>query len=242
MTPEAAAAYVAAANELKRHFFDTPEVTFHEPQMQRHETVFRFGGDAAKQRAFCEALNDVIRRAEFVAFGVAIRKAEFRAFMSGAGDSYLPWDVYSVAIHLLLERYVDHLAATAGRHMGRVTFESQGPLEDAQHQMAYTDLLVTGTQWVPDSGFRNWLETGARFVPKAGSHGTELADMLSRAIYEWARDGCMPTDDNPRWAILSEKIYRRGDMRMGKFGIKVFPDSDIRDRIEAQRDSLGSGD
>ena len=36
------------------------------------------------------------------------------------------------------------------------------------------------------------------------------------------------------------KIYRRGDGRMGKFGAKVFPDSDIRDRVEAHRIECGA--
>ena len=38
-----------------------------------------------------------------------------------------------------------------------------------------------------------------------------------------------------RWDVWQSKIYSRDDAMMGKFGIKVFPDSDIRDRIENHR-------
>ena len=235
MMEEATVRYVAEADRIKQEFLSTTAVTFHEPHMRRHETTFRFEGDVGKQRDFCSAVDSLVANADFVAFGVAVRKSEFRALLTSTGDPYLPWDVYVAAIHLLLERYVDYLAKGVETALGRVTFESQGPLEDALHQQAYSELLIAGTQWVPDSVFRNCLETGARFVPKSGSHGTELADMFSRDLFEWVRGGCAAATGGSRWETFSGKIYRRDDMAMGKFGVKVFPDSDIRERIEAHR-------
>ena len=58
--------------------------------------------------------------------------------------------------------------------------------------------------------------------------------MATRDVYEWVRDGC--GDAIPRrWSVWQPKIYARDDGQMGKFGIKIFPDSDIRDRIEHHR-------
>lgn len=238
MTKEAHGEYKRAADALKREFFGNDQITFHEPQMRRHETVFRFDGKEERQREFCRAVDELVRVSEFTVFGVAIRKSEFARFLSDGADPYLPWDTYGVAIHLLLERYVDYLAMTQPRRLGRATFESQGPVEDASHHLEYTSLLLSGTQWVPATNFRNWLETSARFVPKGGSHGTEIADMFSRDLYEWARDGCVGFPR--RWAIFSRKTYRRGDLRMGKFGVKVFPDADVRSEVEAHRDWCGA--
>ncbi len=116
--------------------------------------------------------------------------------------------------------------------------ESIGSREDAEHQLEYARLLLEGSQWIPDSVFRNDLETGLRFVPKQGSHPCELADMFARELYEWIRGDC---DVTPmRWDLFSKKMYCRGDGQMGKFGVKVFPDSDIRDRIEAHRLRCGA--
>lgn len=235
LTARVNADYKRRADAIKMRFFGTRNITFHEPQMRRHETIFRFDGNEDRQREFCSAVDTLVEDTPCVAFGVAIRKAELDQLLSTSADPYLPWDTYGIAIHLLLERYVDYLAKTQPRRLGRACFESQGPVEDASHHLEYTSLLLSGTQWVPSTSFRNWLETSAEFVPKGGSHGTELADMLSRDLYEWARDGC---DGQPRrWETFSRKVYRRGDKRMGKFGFKVFPDSDIRDRIEAHRDA-----
>jgi hypothetical protein len=61
----------------------------------------------------------------------------------------------------------------------------------------------------------------------------ELADMVSRDIYEWVEAGCEASVG--RWPVVNERIYCRDDRMHGKFGIKVFPDHDIRDTIEAHR-------
>lgn len=233
MTKRAHREYVRMADEIKLEFCGTTQVTFHEPQMRRHETIFNLGADPVRQREFCTALDRLIEQTRFTVFGVAIRKDLLAQLVESGGDPYLPWDTYGVAIHLLLERYVDYLAHGETPKLGRATFESQGPKEDALHHLEYTSLLLSGTQWVPATSFRNWLETSARFVPKGGSHGTELADMFSRDLYEWVRDGC--EREPRRWSVFNEKVYKRDDMMMGKFGVKVFPDSDIRARIDTHR-------
>ncbi len=187
-----------------------------------------------RQAEFDAAVNRLVRESDFVVFGVGIRKRAFEEeFVQQGLDPYLPFDVYALAIHLLLERYVDYLNGQPRPTTGRLTFESQGPKEDAIHQREYVELLVRGTQWVPPSAFRGLLEPGVRFTRKSGSDAMELADMVSRDLYEWTRDGCAAQP--LRWGVLTRKIYRRDDMAMGKFGVKVFPDSDIRQLIEEHR-------
>ena len=231
--------YCEKADAVKRRFFQSTEITFHEPQMRRRDGLYYFAGDAAKQRAFDDAIGELIDSTDFTVFGVGIRKNAFQnEFAATGADPYLPTDVYSVAIILLMERYVDYIATTRSDLIGRVTFESQGPKEDALHQYGYARILLDGSQWVSGSAFRNWLEAGLHFVPKRGSEPTELADLVARDIYEWVRSDC--TVAPIWWDQLSRKTYCRGDGRMGKFGIKIFPDHDIRDRIEAHRLQYGA--
>lgn len=236
MSEAEAATYRRKADELKIHFFGTSEITFHEPDMRNHDSYFNFGGDTAKQEHFDRQLNDLLEQVEFTVFGVCIRKDGFRQeFIESAVDPYLPMDAYSVAIQMLLERYIDYLAmGRTDNPRGRVTFEGQGAREDAEHQHDYVDVLLNGTQWISNRSFQSFLETGVRFVPKQGSDPVEIADMMSRDLFEWVRSGCTTTP--LRWNFFSKRTYRRGDRRMGKFGIKVFPDSDIRALIESHRD------
>ena len=232
--------YNRRINDIKTNFFGHKDFTLHEPNIRRHEENYSFGGDPRRRQEFCEALDAAVTDLQFRAFGVAIRKAEFAKFMDDSSDPYLPLDLYSVAIHLLFERYLDYLAThRPGRLLGQVTFESQGTRENAEHQRDYVELLLSGTQWVPDSAFRHWLETGVRFTRKQGTEPMELADMLARDIFEWAKGNC--SGEPRRWSRFDPKIYRRDDMSMGKFGVKVFPDSDIRDRIEGHRSRVAKG-
>ena len=232
--------YCAAADAIKLEFFGRKDFSFHEPLMRHREGDYYLGGDTKRQREFDQALDRLVRESKFVAFGVGVRKALFqKEFVETGIDPYLPTDVYPLAILLLVERYIDFLAHEPESRLGRVTFESQGPLEDAYHQFEYARVLMNGSQWVPDGAFRSWLETGLRFEPKPhASDPMELSDMLSRDLYEWIRDGSTGTPK--RWELFSDKVYCRGDGAMGKFGIKVFPDSDIRDMINAHRARCGA--
>lgn len=231
--------YRAAANEIKLEFFKTTDITFHEPYMRHREGWFGFGGDKGRQNEFDAALHKLLEETPFVVFGVGVRKEGFkREFVDSGIDPYLSTDVYSVAILMLLERYIDYLASQQKQRFGRVIFESQGPVEDATHQLEYARILLDGSQWVPDSAFRHWLEAGLRFQPKSGSDPMEIADMFARDLFEWVRGDC--NTPSKRWDLFSKRAYCRTDGLMGKFGIKVFPDSDIRERIEQHRAAYGA--
>ena len=234
MAEDDALRYREDADALKTQFFGKTDITFHEPLMRRHRESFSFGGDPRQQHAFDRALDALVDASPCTLFGVVIRKAELQEFVRSAADPYLPTGSYTIAIHMLMERYVDYLATRGGNAVGRVTFESVGPREDAEHHREYLDLLLDGTQWVSDSAFRNWLRTGCDFTRKQGSDPMEIADMFARDLFEWVRGGCGPVQP-PRWDLWQPKIYAREDGQRGKFGLKVFPDSDIRDTIEEHR-------
>ena len=235
--------YRAKSDDIKTRFFGRTDFQFHEPYMRfRRQTNgidYGFGDNKAKQKEFDKEIQDLIIATDFVAFGAVIRKAGFRTEFVNAGiDPYLPTDVYSVAITLLLERYVDALANSNPETLGRVRFESQGPREDAYYQLEYARVLLDGTQWVSAKAFQSRLETGLRFSPKVGSDPSELSDFFARDLFEWARSECCTS---PKWwNEFCSKVYVRGDGLMGKFGIKVFPDSDIRDQIEHHRRTYGA--
>ena len=234
MSSDAERAYIEAADQLKRDFFGHAELTFHEPHIRQGDGRFSLGGLRERQNEFRARLGALVSAQAFTVFAVAIRKRAYeQEFIEQNLDPYLPHDAYALALHLLLERYLDFLAHHPDHPRGRLTLEAQGPKEDAEHQRAYVETLLEGTQWVSGSDFQKYLETGLRYEPKSGSRPTELADLVARDVFEWVRSGCttIPTT----WWSWGSKIYGRGDLRTGKYGLKVFPDSDIRGLIEAQR-------
>jgi hypothetical protein len=231
--------YRSRADELKDRFWGHHGITFHEPDMRWRKGAFYFAGDPGRQAEFDEAVDELVAATEFTVFGVGIRKTAFQVFFEEGGDPYLPTDTYAVAIQMLLERYVDYRASTSEeRTRSKVLLEAQGPREDALHQREYADVLLNGTQWVPESAFQQWLETGVLFPTKRGSDPMELADMVSRDLYEWLESGCIGFPG--RWRAFSQRTYCRDDPMRGKFGVKVFPDADIREQIEQHRGQSGT--
>jgi hypothetical protein len=233
------AAYIASADEIKMQFFGRTDITFHEPMMRKRDGMFRFQNNRDKQAQFESTLHKLVLDTPFVAFGVGVRKDLFKAeFVDNDSDPYLPTQVYDLAIMLILERYVDCLARNAERRYGRIHLESIGRREDAQHQAAYADLLLHGTQYKPQSEFQSWVEPGCRFSPKTHSNPSELADLVAREVFEWARSDCKISP--PYWEDLKKKVYCYGDGRSGKFGIKIFPATGAEDQTLAHKIECGA--
>lgn len=62
--------------------------------------------------------------------------------------------------------------------------------------------------------------------------------MFARDLFEWVRDDCV--NEPRRFPLFSNKIYCREDGAMGKFGVKVFPDADIRENVLRHREKCGA--
>ena len=232
--PADISAYESRADDIKQEFFGTTDITFHEPLMRQRKERFYFGNVREREERFDEAMRSLIHETPATYFGAGIRKAKLTAETL---DPYLPTSAYPLAITLLLERYIDFLAHSPNHPFGRLMFESIGPREDAERQAVVVDLLLHGTQWVSDGAFRGQLHPGAHYAPKRGSDVMELADIVAREVYEWTRSGC--TVEPKFWDVVSPRFYARGDFSMGKFGLKIFPDRDIRDVVQAHRARFG---
>jgi hypothetical protein len=239
MTEEAKFAYCAKADAVKRQFWGHIDITFHEPYMRNHDRDYYFGGDTKKQQDFDAALLKLLEETDFVAFGAVVRKDAYQSeFLEDGRDAYLPHDSYSLAIALILERFVDFLAHQETRFRGRLVFESQGPRQDAEHQHSYATVMIEGTRFVPENTFMQWLDAGCSFVPKCGSHPVEVADIVSRDFYDWVRSGC--TCEVANWDMLRSKIYCRDRGVQGTFGLKVFPATGLEAEVYAHRKECGA--
>ena len=167
MTESEERAYRLKADAIKQHFFRQPEfVTFHEPHMRNHDEAFRLATIRSGSKIPRRTRRADLKQ-QFYGVRVGVRKAAFRREFAEPGlDPWLPFDVYSLAIQLLLERYVDFFHQVPAYPLGSVTMEGQGPREDAEHQLAVAETLVSGTRWVSEGAFRRYLAPGLTFVPR----------------------------------------------------------------------------
>lgn len=239
ITNESMEKYIVSANELKLQYGIPTGISFHEPDMRKGFNEFKFDGQE-KQRSFNRALRELVASTEFFAFAIAIRKDFYLDELKKRDltsiseiDPHLPSDIYELAIYLIMERFINFLHSSGSSPKPRITFEAQGGKENAIHQRAVANLQIYGTRYITDSEFRQYLHPGCFFSPKSGSSPLEIADIVARDVFEWAKSKFQ--ESPPYWDILSKKWYKRDDALRCKHGLKVFPDFDIRDLILAHR-------
>lgn len=233
MVESESADFITKSNALKGQFRLAPSVTLHGPKIEKCQEEFSFGGDTDKQMEFRLAVDELVEASSFVLLGAIIRKDVLACDLSSGGYGNLPPGLYEMALTFVAERFVDMLFADDTRPCGTLVFESIGNREDALHQRAFANLLIHGSEFVSDGCFRGWLRPGCHFRIKDGSHPLELADLAARAMHTWMRSG-MP-EDHPFWTLWAKRISGRGDLEHGKFGVKMFPDADIRDQVLTMR-------
>lgn len=229
--------YPIRAKQLKQKFFKGGNnIVLHASELREamrhsHEGKGEFVLNSGKSWSALErALERLIEETEFTAFGIIIQKKDFHEEFTETGkDPFLPRETYDLALHLLLERFTSFLASATDAPIGSITLESQNPEQDARHQLGIAETIAYGTRWVSPRPLQRDIQPGVEFLKKQSSHPLELSDMLANFLYQLARDGF---DRPPRlrrdgstklWETFCRKFYQEGDLRQGKFGLKVFP-------------------
>jgi len=243
ISAEAHKEYQGRAKQLKQEFFKRDrDVKLHASELRKAmkgptEQGGKFALKAGKSwPELVEALDELVEQTDFTAFGIIIQKWVFRQEFTTTGkDPFLPREAYNLALHLLLERFVSFLASADDAPIGSITLESQNSEQDArkdaQHQLSIAETIVHGTRWVSPEPLQLDILPGVEFLRKQPSHPLELSDMLANFLYQLARDGFYDTRPpawsrttrSRLWDIFCHKFYQEGDLRHGKFGLKVFP-------------------
>jgi hypothetical protein len=235
--------FMKKSNQLKRDYHLPIETTLHASKIEKCIRPFDFEGNVERHAQFRESVRELVRQTPCVLVASIIRKVELDRFSkSNEATLNLPPDLYEMALTLVAERFVDFLYSdNTLKPCGKLVFESIGSLEDAKHQRAFSELLISGSEFVSDGCFRGWLQPGCDFRPKSGSSPLELADQAGRSMLQWARSNF--SMDHEFLRDWSQKIHVRDDGLQGKFGVKVFPDDDIRQKVlEIRRQCLKGRD
>lgn len=252
--------YQIRAEQLKQKFFKHGNnVVLHASELREAMKGHREGkGEFALNhgrtwRALERALERLVEETQFAALGVIIQKEVFdREFTKTGNDPFLPRETYDLALHLLLERFTSFLASPIVRPdapIGSITLESQSWEQDARHQLSIAETIAYGTRWVSPLPLQRDIRPGVEFLSKQPSHPLELSDMLANFLYRLARDG-FSAKRPPRlrqggstklWETFCRKFYQEGDLRQGKFGLKVFPAGDLDDWLNDFREKWRRG-
>jgi hypothetical protein len=233
---------VLKARYWSRRLLRDRPVTLHDVDIRNGNGSFNFLGDRAKQAAFRADITRVIERVDFTAFAAGIRTDAVLQLLSGYVADTIPIHQFGLAFNLLLERLIDFLYAASPPLSGALHMESSSAGNDGRLQQVLNDARQFGTQWVEADAVQTAFLPGITFHGKHGTHPIELSDLLAGEVARWMQSGCMRS--SRLWQVFSQKFYARDDLSRGKFGLKIFPDSDsptLRERIEAHRDWVWEG-
>lgn len=242
--------YREHANQLKREFFrNGPGVILHAFDLRKAmEGSNQCEGNLALNTdkswpEFVEALEELVEQTHFTAFGIIIQKWVFhQEFTTTGEDPFLPRETYDLALHLLLERFVSFLASATDAPIGSIALEYQSPEQNARHQLSIAETIAYGTRWISPEPLQHDILPGVEFLKKQPSHPLELSDMLANLLYRLAQGGFYNNRlpylrrGDKLWDIFYEKLYGEGNLRQGKFGLKVFPTGDLDGWLNDLRD------
>lgn len=188
--------------KLKQKFFphdpDYPAI-LHRKELIDRSGPFKGLQDSSYREEFNAALIDFIEHQTYTIIAVVIDKKGHKDRYGGAA-----FHPYHYCLTALMERYCGFLNRFG--HTGDVMAESRGGAEDRELKKAYSNLLVTGTYYHPQSFFlRSLTSKEIKLKPKtANIAGLQVADLLA-----------YPS----KYDVLSES------------GILNFPRGQFRDRL-----------
>lgn len=169
-----------ALTNLKFRHFGHDQVILHEREIRRQSGAFAvFQTSKEKRETFLEDISAVVRSLDVTVISAVVHKDRLEKRYAN------PFDPYSIALTLCMERLADVLAKRG--QLGRavdVIFESRGHKEDQILELSFRRLAAGDVLFGTGSGERFKQQTwNARFTDKkANSAGLQLADLFARPI------------------------------------------------------------
>lgn len=162
-------------NQLKRDFFGNEQLILHTADISRNRNGFERVKDSVFRAQFYERLNEVMQRWDYQVVACAIRKDHH---LSRYGDDAL--DPYMLSLNVLVERFCMEIGNQPSG--GLIMVEARGHPLDAQLQLAWARLQVTGTQFMRAAQIKRRI-AGLNIHPKSENiAGLQLADLVVSPI------------------------------------------------------------
>lgn len=164
--------------KIKFEFMGHDQVIFHERDIRRQAKDFAFlQTDQNLRNIFIDRVNHFILHAPFYQRCVIIDKLKHK-------DKYSnPWDPYSIALHLGLERIVSLLKLIGSEENKKihVVFESRGSNEDRRLELTFRRYVEeqdrVGYRRPP---FKDYIWESLFVEKKSNCTGLQLADLIAR--------------------------------------------------------------
>lgn len=204
-------------NEIRKFkikYFNSENVILHSSDIRKCEKEFQILFDLEIKKRFYADLNNILKRADFVSFGSAVKKEEhIKKYGKTAKDPY------ALCLSFVLERTIFCLDSHKGSTVD-IVIEKRGKREDAQLLAQYNAILDLGTYYVKPFRLKQKINSFESKWKKENVIGLQVTDLIA---YPIARSVLQPNIKYPTYEIIKNKIYCSKSGKIDGFGIKIFP-------------------
>lgn len=202
----------AAVNRFKRELFGRTDIILHTADITRNRNGFEPLQDPVFRSRFYTALNALMRNLRYTVVACAIRKDNHLARYGVAA-----LDPYLLSLDVLVERFCFDVGRVSGG--GVVVAEKRGHPLDRQLELAWLNLKIQGTRYVPAADVDDRI-TGLTLRPKSANvAGLQLADLVASPVGRYV----LGKPRQPDWAIVESKLRCDRVGRSAGYGLVVLP-------------------
>ncbi len=201
---------------LKRKYFGSEAIIFHEREIRRREKPFDRLGEIDYRR-FLDELTNLIERLEFKVIAAVIDK---RRLVRSYGN---PRNPYEIALGFIMERIAMEIGSCCDRELPML-IEGRGKKEDRELLGVFRDLR-RGTGPLSLKLRYNAREVLSKmrlyfYSKEQNVAGLQLADLVARPI---GVRYLKPHQKNRAYEVIHSKLRRGPQGQVDGYGLKIFP-------------------
>ncbi|MDQ3693995.1 MAG: DUF3800 domain-containing protein [Chloroflexota bacterium] len=196
---------------FKRDLFERDDICLHTADIVRNKNGFERIKEPAFRQRFYVALNTLMHELDYKVVACAIKNdAHLARYGMAAVDPYM------LSLDILVERFCFEIGDVPDG--GVIYAEKRSPVLDRQLDIAWLNLKVQGTGYVPAKTINSRLTNLHTRSKEANVAGLQLADLVVSPIGRFVLG--KPTKED--WTVIEEKFRRRGGSYHGA-GLVVLP-------------------
>ena len=198
--------------KLKKSIWGDKKVILHSSDIRKCEKEFVLLFNPEIKQNFYSAINDTIRKEDFVIISAGVRKTEYNKKYGKTGE-----DVYQVSLSYIIERLIFYTDDLPGEKRISIFIEKRGLKEDALLSKHLQKILSRGTYYVSSERLKALIKGFKFYDKKQDKVGLQIADLIAYPIARYIID---PERANPAFDTFADKFYSKNNKR---YGLKIFP-------------------
>lgn len=203
---------VDIVNQFKQDLFGTTDIILHTADITRNRNGFEKLIEPQFRKQFYDKLNALMRNLDYMIVACVIKKSDHLARYG-----IRAFDPYQLSLEILVERFCFEIGADGDE--GHIVAERRDPLLDAQLELAWLNLKITGTQYIEATKVDNRIQGMTLRKKKDNIAGLQIADLVVSPIGRHV----LGKVDREDFRIIEKKFRRSWSGNYQGYGLVIMP-------------------